>query len=259
MSEEESNKIEAEIKRLFDSGVFEENQIWERERVLFDYRGVNKQTEDFALDILKSTKNCKYFSVVDAKSGFHLLQVKEEHINFTAFSFKGKLYQFRREPFGMKNSPAYFNKWIQSIIEEFKDFARAYVDDIIIFSKTLDDHITHVNTVQGYCQFLWSYKVEAIYNLPITTTVTEIRSFLGSCNYLRRFISNYSELTARLTALTAKPDFTKSFDVYIDASDIGSCCVIMQDVGNGNIRPILYESCRFNKFQRNSSTTDREF
>ncbi|KAM9948572.1 hypothetical protein ACTFIT_009770 [Dictyostelium discoideum] len=150
-----------------------------------------------------------FFEFVDAKSGFHLLQVKEEHINFTAFSFKGKLYQFHRAPFDG-------------------------------FKPVLD-------------------KVEAINNLPIPTTVTEIRSFLGSCNYLRRFISNYSELTARLTALTAKSDFTKSFDVYIDASDIGSCCVIMQDDGNGNIRPILYESCRFNKFQRNSSTTDREF
>ncbi|EAL60297.1 hypothetical protein DDB_G0294370, partial [Dictyostelium discoideum AX4] len=132
-------------------------------------------------------------------------------------------------------------------------------------------------------------KVEAINNLPIPTTVTEIRSFLGSCNYLRRLIPNYSELTARLAALTgirttrititdeikedikrlkqaitsapviAKPDFTKSFDVYIDASDIGTGCVIMQDDGNGNIRPILYDSCRFNKFLRNYSTTDREF
>ncbi|KAM9957124.1 hypothetical protein ACTFIR_003861 [Dictyostelium discoideum] len=204
MSEEEANKIETEIKRLFDSRVIEESVSSYsapvfiatnkgKERVVFDYRGVNKQTEEFAFpipngeDILKATKNCKYFSVVDAKSGFHLLQVKKEHRSFTAFSFKGKLYQFRRAP----------------------------------------------------------------------------------CNYLRRFIPNYSELTARLAALTgtkttritinnemkedikrlkqaitsepvlAKPDFTKSFDVYIDASYIGTGCVIIQDDGNGNIRPIF--------------------
>ncbi|KAM9993581.1 hypothetical protein ACTFIZ_011547 [Dictyostelium cf. discoideum] len=336
MSEEESNKIEAEIKRLFEIGVIEESissysapvfiaTSKGKERVVFDYRGVNKQTEEFAFpmpngeEILKATKDCKYFSVVDAKAGFHLLQVKKEHRSYTAFSFKGKLYQFRRAPFGMKNSPAYFNKWIQSIIEEFKEFARAYVDDIIIFSKTLEDHITHVNKVleklrrekvylaankaelfkdsvkffghvvsrEGFKPVL--DKVEAINNLSEPTTVTELRSFLGSCNYLRRFIPNYSELTARLAALTgskttrvtitdemrddikrlkqaitsapvlAKPDFSKSFDVYIDASDIGTGCVIMQDDGSGNIRPILYDSCRFSKYQRNYTTTDREF
>ncbi|KAM9964241.1 hypothetical protein ACTFIW_000105 [Dictyostelium discoideum] len=244
MSEEESNKIEVEIKRLFEIGVIEESissysapvfiaANKGKDRVVFDYRGVNKQTEEFAFpmpngeEILKAT-NCKYFSVVDAKAGFHLLQVKKEHRTFTAFSFKGKLYQFRRAPFGMKNSPAYFNKWIQSIIEEFKEFARAYVDDIIIFSKTLEDHFTHVNKVleklrrekvtkaelfkdsvkffghvvsrDGFKPVL--DKVEAINNLSEPTTVTEIRSFLGSCNYLRRFIPNYSELTARLAALT---------------------------------------------------------
>ncbi|KAM9954476.1 hypothetical protein ACTFIR_009704 [Dictyostelium discoideum] len=148
-------------------------------------------------------------TTLSKKAGFHLLQVKKEHRTLTAFSFKGKLYQFRRAPFGMKNSPAYFNKWIQSIIEEFKEFARAYVDDIIIFSKTFEDYITHVNKRQilrsrGINRWFKPVldKVEAINNLSEPTTVTEIRSFLGSCNYLRRFIPNYSELTARLAALT---------------------------------------------------------
>ncbi|KAN0033195.1 hypothetical protein ACTFIV_005206 [Dictyostelium citrinum] len=110
-----------------------------------------------------------------------------------------------------------------------------------------------------------------------------------SCNYLRRFIPKYYELTARLAAFTgtkttrititeemsedikklkqaitpapvlAKPYYSKSFDVYIDSSDIGTGCVIMQDDGEGNIRPILYDSYRFNKYQKNYSTSDREF
>ncbi|KAN0021499.1 hypothetical protein ACTFIU_010099 [Dictyostelium citrinum] len=336
MAEEEINKIGAEIKRLLDIGVIEDSHSSYsapvfiatrkgKERVVFDYRGVNKQTEEFAFpmpngeDILKATKNCKVFSVVDAKAGFHLLQIKKEDRFYTAFSFNGKLYQFKRAPFGMKNSPAYFNYWIQSIMEEFKDFARAYVDDIIIFSKSIEEHVEHMHKVleklrkekvyladnkaelfksnvkffghmvskEGFKPVL--DKVEAINNLPEPTTVTEVRSFLGSCNYLRRFIPNYSELTARLATLTgtkttritiseemredikklkqaitstpvlAKPDYSKSFDVYIDASDIGTGCVIMQDDGDGNIRPILYDSCRFNKYQKNYSTTDREF
>ncbi|KAN0044715.1 hypothetical protein ACTA71_006234 [Dictyostelium dimigraforme] len=336
MSQEESNKIENEVAKLLQAGVIEESTSSYsapvfiatrkgKERVVFDYRGVNKQTEEFAYpmpngeEILKATKNCKYFSVVDAKSGFHLLQLKEEHRSFTAFTFKGKLYQFRRAPFGMKNSPAYFNKWIQSIMDEFQEFARAYVDDIIIFSKTLEDHVGHLRKVlvklrnekvylnggkvelfkdnvkffghmvskDGFKPVL--DKVEAIINLPEPTTITELRSFLGSCNYLRRFIPNYAELTCRLATLTgtkttrititdemrediqklkesitsapvlAKPDYNRSFDVYIDASNIGTGCVIMQDDGNGNIRPILYDSCRFNKYQKNYSTTDREF
>ncbi|KAM9992231.1 hypothetical protein ACTFIY_009683 [Dictyostelium cf. discoideum] len=179
---------------------------------------------------------------------------------FTAFSFKGKLYQFRRAPFSMKNSPAYFNKWIQSIIEEFKEREKVYLA---------------ANKAELF--------KEGINNLPEPTTFTELRSFLGSCNYLRTFIPNYSELTARLAALTgtkntrvsiteemrddikrlkqaitspwlAKPYFSKSFDVYIDASDIVTGCFIMQD--DGNIRPIFYYSCRFSKYQKNYSTTD---
>ncbi|KAM9985672.1 hypothetical protein ACTFIZ_012369 [Dictyostelium cf. discoideum] len=102
MSEEESNKIGAEIKRLFEIGVIEESissysapvliaTSKGKERVVFDYGGVNKQTEEFAFpmpngeEILKATKDCKYFSVVDAKASFHLLQVKEEHRSYTAF------------------------------------------------------------------------------------------------------------------------------------------------------------------------------
>ncbi|KAN0018532.1 hypothetical protein ACTFIU_011150 [Dictyostelium citrinum] len=336
MAEEEISKIGAEIKRLLDIGVIEDSHSSYsapvfietrkgKERVVFDYRGVNRQTEEFAFpmpngeDILKATKNCKVFSVVDAKAGFHLLQIRKEDRFYTAFSFNGKLYQFKRAPFGMKNSPAYFNYWMQSIMEEFKEFARAYVDDIIIFSKSIEEHVEHMHKVleklrkekvyladnkaelfksnvkffghmvskEGFKPVL--DKVEAINNLPEPTTVTEVRSFLGSCNYLRRFIPNYSELTARLAALTgtkttritiseemredikklkqaitsapvlAKPDYSKSFDVYIDASDIGTGCVIMQDDGDGNIRPILYDSCRFNKYQKNYYTTDREF
>ncbi|KAN0021467.1 hypothetical protein ACTFIU_010064 [Dictyostelium citrinum] len=94
MSQEESNKIETEVVKLLQAGIIEESTSSYsapvfiatrkgKERVVFDYRGVNKQTEDFAYpmpngeEILKATKDCKYFSVVDAKSGFHLLQLKD--------------------------------------------------------------------------------------------------------------------------------------------------------------------------------------
>ncbi|KAM9985687.1 hypothetical protein ACTFIZ_012341 [Dictyostelium cf. discoideum] len=239
MSEEESNKIEAKIKRLFEIGVIEESISSYSAPVFI---ATSKE-------ILKATKDCKYFSVVDAKAGFHLLiqgvreSIRRRHHN---------LFKDFRGPYHSREQGTRKIKKRESLLSGQQS-----------------------RVIQGQCLVLRSF--------------TELRSFLGSCNYLRRFIPNYSELTARLAALTgskttrvtitdemrddikrlkqaitsapvlAKPDFSKSFDVYIDASDIGTGCVIMQDDGNGNIRPILYDSCRFSKYQRNYTTTDREF
>ncbi|KAN0042715.1 hypothetical protein ACTA71_012638 [Dictyostelium dimigraforme] len=72
---------------------------------------------------------------VDCKSGFHLLNLVES-IQYTAFRVGNKLYQFKRCTFGLKNSPAYLKRWIQSIIDEIDGFALAYVDDMVIFSHS---------------------------------------------------------------------------------------------------------------------------
>ncbi|KAM9973569.1 hypothetical protein ACTFIW_010671 [Dictyostelium discoideum] len=296
-----------------------------KSRFVIDYRAVNDQTIDFAFpmpnadDTLERTKNAKWFSKIYCKSGFHLLNLVENSRQFTAFRVGNKLYQFKRCAFGLKNSPAYFNRWIQSIMDEFDDFALAYVDDIVIFSDTFDDHIKHLNMVldklkankiylsTNKCKFfekeiefvghvlssegirVRDSKVDAILDLPEPSTVKQVRSLIGACNYYKKFIRNFTTLTYRLTELTKskskkvvldddtkedikqlklaltsapllmKPNHAKPFKVYIDASNHGTGLMITQVNSSGEEQPELYDSKKFNKFQKNYNTTDKEF
>ncbi|KAM9954780.1 hypothetical protein ACTFIW_003380 [Dictyostelium discoideum] len=295
------------------------------ERFVLDYRELNNQTVEFSYPmpdaeaILTKTGKAKIYSKIDFKAGFHQLNLETSSRDKTAFSLGGSLYEFTRAPFGMKNSPAYFNRWVQDVIREFKDFAEGYVDDIIVFSNSVEEHIRHLNLLltklrankiylnSKKCLFfvpevefvghtisadgikVKASKVDAILDIPVPTTIKEVKSFLGSCNYYRKFIPRYTELTFRLTELTKsrnytklvitdeikkdvadlkkaltsapllkKPDHTRPFFVYVDASNVGTGCMITQRDEDGHEQPILYHSKKFDKYQRSYSTTERE-
>ncbi|KAM9971004.1 hypothetical protein ACTFIR_002869 [Dictyostelium discoideum] len=121
------------------------------ERFVLDYRELNNQTVEFSYPmpdaeaILTKTGKAKIYSKIDFKAGFHQLNLETSSRDKIAFSLGGSLYEFIRAPFGMKNSPAYFNRWVQDVIREFKDFAEGYVDGIIVFSKLVEEHIGHLN------------------------------------------------------------------------------------------------------------------
>ncbi|KAN0045075.1 hypothetical protein ACTA71_006603 [Dictyostelium dimigraforme] len=326
-SEEEFKKLKEEVEKLMKKGIIEESDSdyaavpffvidpSGKDRFVIDYRAVNNQTIELAVpmsntsEIIDRTKKSKYYTIIDAKRGFHLLNLK----------VGSKLYQFTRAAFGLKNSPAYFNRWIQSLIEGFSDYCQAYVDDIIIFSNTIDDHYKHINNVldklkenqvfltkdkakffQAKVIFLGHIvsqegirvkdsKVEAILNIDYPKTIKEVRSLLGAVNFYRKFIPNYSDLTFSLTELTkskekiviitdeikkdidklketlsnapilSKPDHSKTFIVYIDASDVGTGCIITQFDESGLENTILYDSKKFTKEQQAYTATDREF
>ncbi|KAM9975916.1 hypothetical protein ACTFIR_009757 [Dictyostelium discoideum] len=335
-SEEEFKKLKEEAEKLLRKGIIEESNSdyaavpffvtdpSGKDRFVIDYRAVNNQTIELAIpmsntsEIIDNTRKCKYYTIIDAKRGFHLLNLDKESRKFTAFRIGSKLYQFTRAAFGLKNSPAYFNRWIQSTIEEFCEFCQAYVDDIIIFSDTIEDHYNHIIRVLSKLEANQIYltkdkakffqsevvflghtvsmdgikvkesKVDSISQIEYPRTIKEVRSFLGAVNFYRKFIPNYSDLTFRLTELTkskekivvtdeikkdidilknalanapilSKPDSSKTFIVYIDASDVGTGCVITQFDDNGLENTILYDSKKFTKEQQSYTTTDREF
>ncbi|KAM9957125.1 hypothetical protein ACTFIR_003862 [Dictyostelium discoideum] len=334
-SEEEFKKLKEEAEKLLRKGIIEESNSdyaavpffvtdpSGKDRFVIDYRAVNNQTIELAIpmsntsEIIDNTRKCKYYTIIDAKRGFHLLNLDKESRKFTAFRIGSKLYQFTRAAFGLKNSPAYF-RWIQSTIEEFCEFCQAYVDDIIIFSDTIEDHYNHIIRVLSKLEANQIYltkdkakffqsevvflghtvsmdgikvkesKVDSISQIEYPRTIKEVRSFLGAVNFYRKFIPNYSDLTFRLTELTkskekivvtdeikkdidilknalanapilSKPDSSKTFIVYIDASDVGTGCVITQFDDNGLENTILYDSKKFTKEQQSYTTTDREF
>jgi hypothetical protein len=135
--------------------------------------------------------------------------------------------------FGLKNSPATFQRCISMAIGE-NDYSVAYLDDIIIFSKSKEAHMTHIENVLrslarhnlnakiGKCEFFKQSltflghivsrdgisacpdKVKAVKEFPVPGNVRELRSFLGLANYYRRFIKEYSKITSSLTRLLQK-------------------------------------------------------
>ena len=146
--------------------------------------------------------------------------------------------------FGLSNAPAFFQELMAVVLHDCQGFATAYLDDIMIFSETLEEHIEHLSIIFDKlrlhrlklkltkCSFLnWEThylgfiiseegikpdenKVEAIRSLPVPTCVKEVRSFIGMCSYYRRFSPNFSQIAEPIIALTKKYAHCKWSDVH---------------------------------------------
>ncbi|GBG86706.1 hypothetical protein CBR_g41770 [Chara braunii] len=208
-------------------------------RMCIDYRGLNAITVKNAEplpridDLLDRVKGCKYYSKIDLKSGYHQIAIRPEDQHKTAFQTRYGLYEFVVVPFGLCNAPGTFQHAMNRIFHDHLDkFVVVYLDDILIFSKSAEEHAQHVETVLSLlrqhkykvnlekCEFgrtkiLYlghevpaegirpeDAKVASIRDWPEPQTVTEVRSFLGMCGYYRNFVKNYSTVASPLTDLT---------------------------------------------------------
>ncbi|GJR08089.1 putative reverse transcriptase domain-containing protein [Tanacetum coccineum] len=193
-------------------------------RLCIDYRELNKITirNRYPLpridDLFDQLQGAKHFSKIDLRSGYHQLRVKEQDISKTAFRTRYGHYEFLVMPFGLMNAPAVFMDLMNRVFHEFLDkFVIVFIDDILVFSKSKEEHEEHLRTVLqilrqeklyakfSKCEFWLSKvaflghivsaegitmdpaKVEAITKWPRPTSVTEVRSFLGLAGYYRRF------------------------------------------------------------------------
>lgn len=211
-------------------------------RMCVDYRLLNKNTVPCAYplprikDIFNRLKTANFISSLDLESGYHQIPMARESIPLTAFTVPGKgLFQFKRMPSGLCNAPATFQSTMEHILRPVLGrFVFVYLDDIIIFSETYDEHVRHLKEVFRLlrdaglrinwekCQFLQPYveylghvvgqgeirvipkKVEAVLNLPPPTRRKEVRSFLGLVNWYRSFIKNCAGKSAPLSRLLQK-------------------------------------------------------
>ena len=210
-------------------------------RFCIDLRKLNARTvkDAYSLprieDALDSLNGACIFTSLDLKSGYWQVELDEESIPLTAFTV-GPLgfYECVRMPFGLTNAPATFQRLMESCLGELHlDWCIIYLDDIIIFSKTPDDHITRLEGVleklakaglklkPSKCEFFRSSlkylghivskdgiatdprKIEAIRNWPRPKTVTDVRSFTGFTNYYRKFIKGYAKIARPLHELTS--------------------------------------------------------
>ena len=123
-------------------------------RFCIDFRALNKVTKPISWplslidDVLSLLKSAKYFKSLDIKSGYWQILMDEKEREKTAFSVPGKgLFECNCLPFGFVNAPSVFQSLMAVVLEGLNFFCQAYLDDILIFSDTLENHLSHINQV----------------------------------------------------------------------------------------------------------------
>ncbi|GKA23067.1 putative reverse transcriptase domain-containing protein [Tanacetum coccineum] len=210
-------------------------------RMCIDYRELNKLTvkNHYPLpridDLFDQLQGSSVYSKIDLRTGYHQLRIREEDIPTTAFRTRYGHYEFQVMLFGLTNAPAVFMDLMNRVCKPYLDkFMIVFIDDILIYSKSKNEHKEHLKTIlellkkeKLYAKFskcdFWlesvqflghvidskgvhvdPAKIEAIKNWATPTTPTEVRQFLGLAGYYRRFIEGFSLISKRLTKLTQK-------------------------------------------------------
>jgi hypothetical protein len=208
-------------------------------RFCVDYRALNQITikNSHPLpridDLLDTIQGAKYFSSMDLLQGFYQLPILQSDKEKTAFKTPFGLYQFRVVSMGLSNAPSVFQRVMNYIFKDYiGKFVAIYLDDILIYSKTQEEHLEHLKLVlakvQEYglslktnkCHFFKQQvkflgfivtkegikpnpeKVQAVKDWPVPQTQSHIRSFLALTQFFRRFIKDYSSIAWPLTERT---------------------------------------------------------
>lgn len=210
-------------------------------RYCIDYRRLNAVTrrDSYPLpridDSLDTLRQAKYFTTLDLASGYWQIELSEDARQKSAFCTTSGLYQFRVMPFGLTNSPATFQRLMERVLAGLQwQICLVYIDDIIIFGRTVEEHLAQLQTVFSRLKaaglklkpkkcHLFKRKVhylghmvsedgvetdpektEAIRRWERPATVTDVRSFLGICSYYRRFVPDFASLAKPLIKMTEK-------------------------------------------------------
>lgn len=294
-----------------------------RWRLVVDYRGLNKKliADKFPLpridDILDQLGRAKYFSCLDLVSGFHQIELEEKSRDLTTFSTEKGSYKFKRLPYGLKIAPNSFQRMMSLAFSGLSPAqAFVYMDDLIVIGCSSEHMLRNLrdvfNTCRKYnlklhpekCSFFCNEvtflghkctdkgilpddnKFTAIKNYPTPKNGDEAKRFIAFCNYYRRFIPNFAEISRHITKLSRKntpfvwtetcneafqylkeqllsprilqyPDFSKEFFITTDASK-NACGAVLSQEKDGIQLPISYASRTFTKGESNKSTIEQE-
>lgn len=207
-------------------------------RFCIDYRKLNDITvkDVFPLprtsDLLESFQGTKIFSTLDAAAGYWQIPLEENAVQKSAFTSSEGLFEFLVMPFGLCNAPATYQRLMNTLLAGINGITcLVYLDDIIVFSKSFEDHLVDLREVldrlleaeillkPSKCRFGVDQveylghivsaegispdpqKVEKLKNFPPPKNLTELRSFLGFAGYYRRFIRHFAMIAEPLFLL----------------------------------------------------------
>ena len=233
-----------------------------KSRMVINYKRLNDNTIDDGYNIpnkqewINRIQGSKYFSKFDLKAGFWQVKMAEESIEWTAFTCPQGHFEWLVMPFGLKNTPALFQRKMQNIFNENQAFILVYIDDLLIFSKTYKEHIAHLETffrkVEQHGLILSKKKMEIckekinflgheigegkiylqehiakkIMQFPdIMNDKKTLQQFLGIVNYARNYIENLAKLAGPLYA-----KLRKNGQKYFNSEDIKLVKIIKEKV-----------------------------
>jgi transposase InsO family protein len=293
-------------------------------RICQDFRRLNSVTRKdyfplpFTDTMLDAVSGHKTYSFMDGFSGYNQIQIYEPHRWYTTFTTDWGTFAYMVMPFGLCNAPATFQRVMTEAFQEYlRKFMEIFLDDFAVFG-TMEQHADYLQKCFDKCMefgisinaaksaFLVPFgklvghivsergiatdpdKVTIIASLPIPTTVSEVKGFLGHTGYYRRFIHGYATIAMPLTELLRKtetppvwtsacthafnalkrklvtapilipPNWDKDFHIYVDASNVALGSVLSQKDEKGRDHPIYYASRQLVQAEKNYSVTERE-
>lgn len=223
------------------AGVFFVPKKDKTKRLCVDYRWLNELTirNSFPLplinDLIDRLRFASIFTKIDLRGAYNLVRIKPGDEWKTAFRCVFGHFEYTVMPFGLTNAPAVFQSMMTDIFRDILDvYVIVYIDDLLIFSASVEDHVNHVREVLNRlrthqlfakltkCTFhsksveflgfvisdsgihMAEDKISSIHSWPVPSKVRDIQSFLGFVNFYRKFIRSFSTLAAPLTELTKK-------------------------------------------------------
>ena len=213
-------------------------------RLCVDCRAINRITVRYRFpipridDLLDQLAGAKIFSMLDLRNGYHQVRIRTGDEWKTAFKTKEGLYEWLVMPFGLSNAPSTFMRLMTEVMRPFAGkFVVVYFNDILIYSRSPDEHEIHLQAVCAKLQseqlianvnkcafvrpsitflgFIVSAegiavdpgKTAAIRDWPVPKSPFEVRSFHGLAQFYHRFVRNFSSLAAPLTDLLKNSQF----------------------------------------------------
>jgi hypothetical protein len=251
MNNDYLNLCKKEIQSLLDKGLirhskspwsctaFYVNKAAEKERgvprLVINYKPLNKVLKWIRYpipnkkDLLDRLNDSLIFSKFDMKSGYWQIQISENDRYKTAFTVPFGQFEWNVLPFGLKNAPSEFQKIMNDIFNPYSEFIIVYIDDVLVFSKTIDQHIKHLKIFKNVIKHnglvlsatkmkIFQTKVRFLGHMidqgtiiPIERSIefaskfpdiildkTQLQRFLGSLNYISDYYKNLSSDTAIL-------------------------------------------------------------